>query len=418
MSTSFDPLTALRQGHWVKLICGASYHHLPAVRNLALTYALAGVDCIDVAAEPGIVTAAWEGIEAAVSLQRKPVVDRGSACEYRPWLMVSLNDGEDPHFRKAVFDPVLCPADCSRPCESICPAQAITFAADAGYPLQGGVVESRCYGCGRCLPICPQGIISAQAQVVAPQQVLAGLLPQIDAVEIHTQVGRDTAFERLWGQISPHLSELRLISISCPESEGVIDYFARLWHLIQPLPIPLIWQTDGRSMTGDIGKGATTATIRFARKILSAGLPGYVQVAGGTNDHTVPKLRQIGLARDQCVEEGDEVKKVGQSKISGVAYGSYARKLLMPVLAALEASEQPSEAVSYGGMAVKRLPFDKGLGLTASSKVTDYDLENHPDLLQAALQLAHPLVSQLKPASSQMSWPVNLKYASEVMPAP
>lgn len=28
-----------------------------------------------------------------------------------PWLMMSVNDDEeDPHFRKAVFDPELCPA--------------------------------------------------------------------------------------------------------------------------------------------------------------------------------------------------------------------------------------------------------------------------------------------------------------------
>jgi len=44
-----------------------------------------------------------------------------------PLLMVSLNDGEDPHFRKAEFNSAVCPTDCDRPCEKICPVQAIVF---------------------------------------------------------------------------------------------------------------------------------------------------------------------------------------------------------------------------------------------------------------------------------------------------
>ncbi|MGD1896038.1 MAG: hypothetical protein ACFB16_03700 [Phormidesmis sp.] len=58
-SSSLDaPLDALRSGRWFKLICGASYQSLPMVRNLALAYALAGVDCIDVAADLAVVAAA------------------------------------------------------------------------------------------------------------------------------------------------------------------------------------------------------------------------------------------------------------------------------------------------------------------------------------------------------------------------
>ncbi|HBL14799.1 MAG TPA: 4Fe-4S ferredoxin, partial [Cyanobacteria bacterium UBA11162] len=55
------------------------------------------------------------------------------------------------------------------------------------------------------------------------------------------------------------------------------------------------WQTDGRPMSGDIGIGATRAAVKLAQKVLAAGLPGYVQLAGGTNHHTVSKLKTLGL---------------------------------------------------------------------------------------------------------------------------
>ena len=59
------PLRSLQAGHWFKLICGASYQALPAVRNLTLAYALAGADCIDVAADPAVIAAAKAGLAAA-----------------------------------------------------------------------------------------------------------------------------------------------------------------------------------------------------------------------------------------------------------------------------------------------------------------------------------------------------------------
>lgn len=49
------------------------------------------VDCIDCAADASVVSAVNEGIEAA----REIVPLR------RPWVMISVNDDEDLHFRKA-----------------------------------------------------------------------------------------------------------------------------------------------------------------------------------------------------------------------------------------------------------------------------------------------------------------------------
>ncbi len=305
----------------MKLICGASYQDLPAVRNLALAYTLTGVDCIDVAADLAVVAAAKEGILAARQVFNRSPQDFPIAQYVQPLLMVSMSAGEDPHFRKAWFDATRCPGDCPRPCEQVCPAAAID---------KTGVVSDRCYGCGRCLPICPLGLIEERAQPTAMDAIAQSALTQIDALEIHTQVGQLSAFEQLWQTIQPWTGHLSLISISCPDGAGFINYLRSLQQVIgftgQASEPALIWQTDGRPMSGDIGKGTTHATVRLAQKVLAANLPGHVQLAGGTNEYTVLKLRELGLLRQP------NPNSTGALAVSGIAYGSYARRLLMPVI--------------------------------------------------------------------------------------
>jgi Fe-S-cluster-containing hydrogenase component 2 len=351
------PQRSLNQGHWFKLICGASFQHLPAIRTLSLVYALAGADCVDVAADPAIVSTAREAF--AIAHQLAPEArDRGFTPSI-PWLMVSLNDGEDPHFRKAEFDPTICPSDCSRPCEAICPAGAINHS---------GVIDDRCYGCGRCVPICPIEQILTRSYVYTPEVISPMLLKAgIDAIEIHTQVGRYDDFKRLWSAIEPGIDRLKLIAVSCPDGEGLTDYLWELYKLISPLPCALIWQTDGRPMSGDIGDGATRACVKLGQKVLATGIPGHIQLAGGTNRHTVPKLEIAGMLQNR------DSTLVSRS-VSGIAYGSYARSLLSPVLTQLEAMEM----------------------MPLSARSTPCTIETVPDLLWQAVELASELVHQIK----------------------
>ena len=381
MTDLLAPLQSLKQGNWFKLICGASYQHLPAVRNLTLAYTLAGADCVDVAADPAVIAATQEALLVAQSLvddaQKRGFAFTGNL----PLLMVSLNDGEDPHFRKAEFNDQDCPSDCSRPCEKICPAQAILF--NNTKDDFSGVIAEKCYGCGRCIPICPYGTIYTKSYESTPGEIVPLIMSTgIAAVEIHTQVGRLAEFQRLWDAMTPWADKLKLVAISCNDGEGLIDYLQAIYNLIIPRPQFLVWQTDGRSMSGDIGDGTTIATVKLGQKVLAANLPGYVQLAGGTNSYTVPKLRGMGLLNDFRLpildfglEEHNLKSKIQnpKSKIAGVGYGSYARVLLSPILDQLE-NKEVINTDSQGNMR----------------------LEEEPELLWEAVRLAHTLVSQIK----------------------
>ncbi len=370
MTDLFAPLQSLKQGDWFKLICGASFQHLPAVRSLTLAYTLAGADCIDIAADPAVIASAQAALQVARTLA-KDAQKRG--FDYKgnsPFLMVSLNDGEDPHFRKAEFNPTECPTDCPRPCERICPAQAIVF--NSIKEEFSGVLSQKCYGCGRCLPVCPSGIIYTNSYMSTPGAIAPLVMSTgVDAVEIHTKVGRLTEFEQLWQAISPWTDQLKLLAISCPDGEGMTDYLRAVYDLIAPLKSALIWQTDGRPMSGDIGDGTTIAAVKLGQKVLAAKLPGYVQLAGGTNSYTVAKLKAMGLLKGGG--QGGISPLSPPSSISGVAYGSYARVLLSPILEQLENKEGSNTNIKPTG-----------------------SLEEDDTLLWQAVELAHSLVSQIK----------------------
>ncbi len=360
MKTLEIPLQSLIQGNWFKLICGASFQDLPTIRSLAIAYSLAGADCIDVAADSAVINAVKEGLNIAKKLKLE-AKKKGFNKYNLPWLMVSLNDGEDPHFRKAEFNPLLCPKNCPRPCEKICPANAINH---------NGVIDEKCYGCGRCIPICPLNLIETRSYVSS----INGILPlikelKIDAIEIHTQVGHEDDFKRLWQGLTPIISSLKLLAISCQDHENVIEYLNNLYTIISPLNCALIWQTDGRPMSGDIGIGTTHPAIKMAEKAILNKIPGFIQLAGGTNQYTVKKLKEKHLIRENLLLENIDYYQLAKTNfpyIAGVAYGSYARSLLIPLLEQLETTEK------------------------------SIYLEENDDLLWHSVKIASDLVNQIK----------------------
>jgi Fe-S-cluster-containing hydrogenase component 2 len=373
------------RGNWFKLICGASFQALPDIHSLVLAYTLAGADCIDIAADPAVITAAKEAIAIANTL-RDRASERGFGARGVPWLMVSLNDGEDPHFRKAQFDSTICPSDCPQPCLKVCPAGAIEFNSLNSIESEqdcSGVIDSRCYGCGRCLPVCPSQIIQARSYVSAPNAIVPLIEKmEIDAIEIHTSVGHERDFKRLWDAIEPISHKLKLLAISCPDDPEYLDYIHTLYGIIHPLPCALIWQTDGRPMSGDIGAGTTHAAIELARKALTANLPGYIQLAGGTNHYTVPKLKTASLLKEQKSHDRKISINARSELISGVAYGSYARSLLLPIIEEL--------AITNSQKITSNL-LDR-----SHDSLSNKLLQKNEELLWKAVAIADGLVSQIK----------------------
>ncbi len=305
---SIDSEKALAKGTWVKLICGASNQDLKSIGDLCALYATAGVHCIDVAADEGVVQVARKALDWAEE-----------QWKIRPWLMISISDGKDEHFRKAWFDPKNCPPNCSRPCEKSCPVNAITS--------QQGVNTKLCYGCGRCLLKCPLGLIEEKDQHLDLKH-LTNLLTKLkpDAIEIHTAPGRIKSFQSTVSQLMQANVPFRRVAVSCglQGHQITIEELAKeLWerhsclrnHGQKP-----IWQLDGQRMSGDLGKATSSISVALWQQIHAFAPPGPLQLAGGTNAETIKYLPT-------------------HNGPSGIAFGSMAPKLVQPWLLQAEAKQ-------------------------------------------------------------------------------
>jgi len=121
-------------------------------------------------------------------------------------------------------------------------------------------------------------------------------------------------------------------------------------------------------MSGDIGDGTTRSTMKYAQIALESRLQGFIQVAGGTNGHTLDKLNALGLL------QGSE-RYSAKRQVAGIAYGSYARTLFEPLQSQLD---HPTHGIAQ-------------------------KVENVPTLLTAAVTLASTLVSPLKSHSRDLT---------------
>jgi hypothetical protein len=165
---------------------------------------------------------------------------------------------------------------------------------------------------------------------IAPLVISTG----IDAIEIHTKVGRLAEFQRLWQVISPWVEQLKVLAISCPDGEGIVKYLQSISDLISPVPY---FNLANRRPSYEWGywRWHHISTIKLGQKVLTAKLPGYVQLAGGTNSYTVAKLKAMALL-NRVGEHSDPQTPRSSASIAGVAYGSYARVMLAPIIEQLE----------------------------------------------------------------------------------
>ena len=153
--------------------------------------------------------------------------------------------------------------------------------------------------------------------LAAVAELLISIRP--DAIEIHTAPGHDEGFEALLQNLDQASLSLRRLAVSCGleahgmAAEELATTFWRRHSRLRCRGFSPLWQLDGRPMSGDVGAGTARSAVQLWRAMRSIAPPGPLQLAGGTNHHTLHHLNS------------DE-------RPAGIAFGGVARRLLLPLL--------------------------------------------------------------------------------------
>lgn len=334
---SFTPLASSCQRRWqealenkraVKLIAGGSLTDAETVAQCAVIYAHAGVPCVDVAPDRGVVQA---------------VVDRWSASGLLqadwPLLMVSLPLDPDPHFRKIELTEAAC-VSCDA-CTPVCPTEALAVPTTAeqrthsdSLPLL--IDQPLCYGCGRCVPVCPTEALTLLPNSSDYAGYLAALNhPSVEAVEIHTKYA-DVALLPAFMETFESVLVGKAIALCFQPSPlpaeqwlAFVDWWQQWCE--QYSPVPLTLQIDGHPMGGTSAKDAPVAAITEAweawQRLKNAEIhfSGFITLSGGMNQHTGHQL----------------MRYPAKAIVSGMGVGTMARKQIWPWLHNHDQQEQP-----------------------------------------------------------------------------
>lgn len=310
IGAAFDPAALAARGErYFKFIGGANLRDAALVTRLAAYYALAGAHLFDVAAEPDIVEAAFAGVRQArqwlterpawllTAFGERPLPEPGALPAT---VMVSITLAGDRHTEIAVVAEDFC-TRCDV-CTPICPPGAI---------VNGDVRAEICTGCGLCVSVCPPAVIDLLPRAQA-YDLDALWAAGARALEIHTGAADAREIQAVGLPLASRwraLGGLLAYSIDGHQlgHRGAISLAKRLSD-----PETII-QADGKPISGTSGLRSTVPCVRLARAMARAGVPGYIQVSGGTNDRTGELLSRYGVPAH------------------GVGMGSVARSALKPL---------------------------------------------------------------------------------------
>ncbi len=287
-------INALENGTFRKIICGAANTSEKQVERLAMVYALAGADIIDVGPQENIYNAAKRGLQKAKGV--KPSINL-------PLIMTSVNTGDDKHFKKASFDLSKC-VQCLE-CLKVCDINKD---------------PEKCYGCARCVEACQHNVIK---MIKLPE---TEKIKNREAVEIHTGKSTPEQVKAFLEFNRPAIDKTGIISVSISSdrfsSKELIDYTNKIIAMFDK---KIIIQIDGLSMRGGTKKTSTLKTLAAASTLVDAEINAYIQLSGGTNYLTQEIANMTGL------------------KISGIGYGTFAKKIILSYIEEYEEAKFMAE---------------------------------------------------------------------------
>ena len=308
----------LEENQFHKLIIGAALKDYQTIEDYAYYFTHAGADVIDISAFPHSVISARKAIEEAIK-------ENPNLAE--PLIMVSVNIGKDPHFRRIELNEENC-TECLA-CVPTCPSDAFVILSEASgsQDRTDEILTSPpapqddkffykpdlCFGCGLCLPSCQfEALKFKNWSAFEPNSLQELQELGASAIEIHLNNDLE-AFKTFYFNMETEfelesfcIGSAQMNELELREATLTIIDTVETKHGSQK---PFIIQVDGRPMSGASKNSTDQNCIDAAKSIIDLQSEQvFIQLAGGVTENTFQKAFEQGL------------------KVNGVAIGSYARK--------------------------------------------------------------------------------------------
>ena len=285
-------LDLLKTNKCFKLVCGAGNEDISEVEKLVTLYSKAGCHIFDVSANPSVINAAKKGLERA-------------GIQNNRYICCSVGIKGDLHISKAYINSETC-KKCGK-CIKSCARQAILENYNS-YKIN----KIRCIGCSKCINNCPYNAITKIYEYTDLKKVLPEIINMdIDCLEFHAISENESDIMEKWeilnnlysGPISICIDRFKL------GNEKLLKRVKKMLEIRKPYTT--IIQADGTPMSGgDDSYKATLQAVATAEIIQNEDLPVYIILSGGTNSKSA------------------DLASICEINISGVAIGSYARKIV------------------------------------------------------------------------------------------
>lgn len=274
-----------------KLILGANNENYEEITKLVALYSAAGCRFFDLNASAEALLAAKKGLEYA---EKKD-------C----FLCISVCTKDDPHGTKCKIIPDLC-ANCKQ-CAEICIQNAISFKESK----KAQIDEKKCIGCANCLQICPKRAIERIQKTTDWEKSFFELKDSCDCIEFHVATDDIEEIDKKWDFLCKNFEGFLSICInrSIFSSREMILQLKKMISKRNSKNVMI--QADGTPMSGGCDDFRTTLQAIAAADIIEKenfNVP--VIMSGGTNSKT------------------PELAKLCKINVSGIAMGSYARKIV------------------------------------------------------------------------------------------